>query len=124
MFPMREHAQVSYVGQEPWHQLCSQVDMPIARLIYVAVEPPEADEAERLWKQDCAPLMIQQKGCLSEELLKAKEAPGEYISYSEWQDERAIEHYEASEAHHKIEQHTRRLKVTSPPVTKTYEVTG
>lgn len=98
--------------------------MPVARLIYVSVEPAQAQEAERLWKQDCAPLMIREDGCLSEELLKAKDAPGEYISYSEWRDEPAIDHYEASEAHHTIEEHTKRLKVTSPTVTKQYEVTG
>lgn len=98
--------------------------MPVARLIYASVEPAQAEEAERIWKQDCAPLMIREEGCLSEELLRAKDAPGEYISYSEWQDERAIERYETSDAHHTIEEHTKRLKVTSPPVTKQYEVTG
>ncbi|HLG74694.1 MAG TPA: antibiotic biosynthesis monooxygenase family protein [Chloroflexota bacterium] len=98
--------------------------MSVARLIYVAVEPPEAAEAERLWKQDCAPLMIQQEGCLSEELLKSTDNQGEYISYSEWQDEAAIKRFEASDAHHQIEEHTKRLRVVSPPVTKTYEVSG
>lgn len=98
--------------------------MSVARLIYVAVEPPEATEAERLWKHDCAPLMIQQDGCLSEELLKSTDHPGEYISYSEWQDEGAIQRFESSDAHRTIEQHTRNLHVVSPPVTKTYEVSG
>ena len=98
--------------------------MPIARLIYVTVEPSQAEEAERLWKQDCAPLMIQQDGCLSEELLKCTEAPGEYISYSEWKDEAAIKRYDGSDAHHQIEAHSKKFKVTSPPVTKHYTVAG
>ena len=95
--------------------------MPVARLIYVTVEPPQADEAERVWKQDCAPLMISQDGCISEELL---DRPGEYISYSEWEDERAIERFESSQARHDIEEHTKTLKVASPPVVKRYQVTG
>jgi heme-degrading monooxygenase HmoA len=98
--------------------------MPIARLIYVTVAPSDAGEAERLWKQDCAPIMIQQEGCLSEELLRCTDAPGEYISYSEWQDEPAIQRYDGSEAHRQIEERTKRLKVTSPPVTKHYQVAG
>ncbi len=57
--------------------------MPVARLIYVTVNQDQMEEAERIWKQECAPLMIQQPGCLSEELLKCIDAPGEYISYSE-----------------------------------------
>jgi heme-degrading monooxygenase HmoA len=98
--------------------------MPTARLIYVNVDPQSAAEAERLWKEDCAPLMIQQQGCLSEELLKCTDAPGEYISYSEWQDEAAISRYDGSQAHHQIEDATRRLRVTAPPVTKHYQVAG
>ena len=34
--------------------------------------------------------MIQQKGCLSEKLLKCRDRPGEYISYSEWDSLAAI----------------------------------
>ena len=54
--------------------------MPIARLIYVAVPPQEAAEAERIWKEDCAPLMIKRPGCLREELLQCREDKGEFIS--------------------------------------------
>ena len=98
--------------------------MPVARLIYVQVDPSQTQEAERVWKEDCAPLMIQQDGCLSEELLKCKDAPGEYISYAEWRDQDAIRRYEASDAHHKIDEHAKRIKVTAAPVTKHYEVAG
>jgi heme-degrading monooxygenase HmoA len=98
--------------------------MPVARLIYVTVDQAENREAVRVWKEDCAPLMIKQDGCLSEELLKCTEAPGEYISYSEWRDEDAIKAYEGSDAHHKIEEHTKRIKLASPPVVKHYQVAG
>jgi heme-degrading monooxygenase HmoA len=98
--------------------------MPIARLIYVSVAPEQMPEAERIWKQDCAPLMIQAPGCLSEELLKCLDAPGEYISYSEWQDQAAIDAYLNSQAHEEIRRHTRGLQSGERPVVKRYEVAG
>jgi len=103
---------------------CECEAMPIARLIYVTVPAVEAGEAERVWKEDCAPVMIKQPGCLSEELLKCTDTPGEYISYSEWQDEAAIERYDDSDAHREIERHTQRLKVSQPPIVKHYQVVG
>ena len=98
--------------------------MPIARLIYVSVNRDQMPEAERIWKQDCAPLMIQQPGCLSEELLKCIDAPGEYISYSEWTDQESIDRYLESAAHEQIRQHTRGLQGGGRPVVKRYEVAG
>lgn len=98
--------------------------MPIARLIYVSVYPEQTAEAERIWKQDCAPLMIQQPGCQSEKLLKCLDAPGEYISYAEWDDQESIETYLASPAHEEIRRHTRGLQGGSRPIVKRYEVAG
>jgi heme-degrading monooxygenase HmoA len=98
--------------------------MPIARLIYVSVNSDQMAEAERLWKQECAPLMIQQPGCLSEELLKCLDSPGEYISYSEWENQEAIDRYLESQAHEEIRRHTRGLQSGSRPVVKRYEVAG
>lgn len=98
--------------------------MPVARLIYVTVSPNQAAEAERIWKQQCAPLMIQQPGCLSEELLKCIDAPGEYISYSQWENQAAIDRYLASKAHEEIRSHTRGLQGGPRPVVKRYEVVG
>ncbi len=97
--------------------------MPIARLIHVKVRPEQMAEAERIWKHECAPLMIQQLGCLSEELLKGLDEPGEYISYSEWEDQPSIERYRESAAHEEIVRHTRGL-TGARAVTKRYEVTG
>jgi heme-degrading monooxygenase HmoA len=98
--------------------------MAIARLIYVSVNQDQMAEAERIWKEDCAPLMIKQPGCVSEELLKCTDAPGEYISYSEWQDQASIDKYLESDAHEQIRQHTRGLQGGSRPVVKRYEVAG
>ena|GEM_PF-404317 len=98
--------------------------VPIARLIYVSVAPEQAAEAERVWKEECAQLMIKQPGCLSEELLKCLDAPGEYISYSEWESDEAIERYRASAAHEEIRRHTRGLRGGSAPVVKRYIVAG
>lgn len=87
------------------------------------VRPEQTAEAERIWKEDCAPLMIQQPGCLSEELLKCLDEPGEYISYSEWQDDESIDRYRESPAHEEIVRHTRGL-TGARAVTKRYEVAG
>jgi heme-degrading monooxygenase HmoA len=84
--------------------------MAVIRLIHVKVEPSQSVEAERLWKQDCAPLMIRQSGCRSERLLKCLDEPGEYISYSEWDSQDAIDRYRASEDHKKIQAHARAIQ--------------
>lgn len=97
--------------------------MSIVRMIYVKVSPEACDEAERVWKEDCAPLMIKQPGCLSEKLLKCRSEPGEYISYSEWEDEGSIEQYRKSTDHDTIVSHSRRLQGARATV-KNYEVTG
>jgi quinol monooxygenase YgiN len=94
--------------------------MPIIRLIHVHVEAAHKADAERIWKESCAPLMIKQKGCLSEELMKCLDATGEYISYSEWEDQSAIDTYLESPAHQEIRQHTRGLKGPTIPVVKRY----
>jgi heme-degrading monooxygenase HmoA len=83
--------------------------MSVIRLIHIRIDPSANAEAERVWKTECAPLMIGQKGCLSEKLLRGHE-PGEFISYSEWESEADIERYRNSDAHKKIVQHARGLK--------------
>ena len=84
--------------------------MSVVRLIYVQVDPSEMEHAEGIWKTECAPLMIQQKGCISEKLLRCDGQPGEYISYSEWESEEDIETYRNSDAHREIVSHARALK--------------
>lgn len=95
--------------------------MPIVRMIYVTVSPDQAADAEHTWKQHCAPLMIKQPGCLSEKLLRCTDAPGEYISYSEWEDQKSIDTYRKSDAHEEILKHTRGLR-GERPIVKRYEV--
>src|SRR5437870_13704694 len=83
--------------------------MSIIRLIHIKIDPSEAETAERIWKTECATLMISQKGCISEKLLRARER-GEFISYSEWETETDIERYTNSAAHKQIVSHTRSVK--------------
>ena len=40
--------------------------MSIIRLIHIKIDPSETETAERIWKTECATLMISQKGCISE----------------------------------------------------------
>jgi quinol monooxygenase YgiN len=94
--------------------------MSIVRLIFVTVKAEDAAAAKRVWKTDCAPLMIKQKGCLSEELLKSTETPGEYISYAEWDSQASVDRYLKSADHQTIKQHAAKLRTESPPVVKCY----
>ena len=89
--------------------------MSVIRLIHIRIDPSESENAVHVWKTECAPLMIQQKGCVSEKLLRCKDAP-EFISYSEWESETAIEAYRNSQAHKDIVGHTRALKGTKAEV--------
>jgi heme-degrading monooxygenase HmoA len=84
--------------------------MSIVRLIYVTVKPGQGKSAVDLWKNHCAPLMIKQPGCLSEKLLECVDAAGEFISYSEWDNQESIDKYRASQAHAEIQQHARGLQ--------------
>ncbi len=94
----------------------------ITRMIIVTVPQEKAAEAERLWKQECAPLMIQQSGCLSEEFLRNRDNKGEMISVQQWQDQASIDKYRASAAHQQILNHTRGLMGVSKVEVKNYEV--
>ncbi len=93
----------------------------IVRFIMVKTSPDKASEIERLWNQECGPLMRKLPGCVHEELLRCKESPGEYVSVSEWNDQNAIDAYLASPEHQEIKKHTRGISGTAVTV-KTYEV--
>lgn len=95
--------------------------MPIVRLIYVTVNSNQVKDAISLWKDHCAPLMISQPGCLSEKLLECVDAPGEFISYSEWDSQESIDKYRGSDAHAEIQQHARGLQGGRATV-KRYEI--
>jgi heme-degrading monooxygenase HmoA len=90
--------------------------MSIIRLIHIKIDPSETKHAERIWKTECATMMISQKGCISEKLLRARDAD-EFISYSEWESEADIERYMKSDAHKEIVKHTRGVKGASATVT-------
>lgn len=95
--------------------------MAIIRLIHVKVGPGQKAEAERIWNEDCGPLMKGCPGCISEQLLKCIDEDGEYISYSEWDSAEAIENYRKSDAHAQIQAHARGLQ-GAQAVVKRYEV--
>jgi heme-degrading monooxygenase HmoA len=94
--------------------------MSIIRLIHIRIDPSETDKAMQIWKTECAPLMIRQKGCISEKLLRCKDAH-EFISYSEWETEADIDAYRNSDAHKEIVRHARGLKGSNAEV-KLYEL--
>ncbi|MGE0628309.1 MAG: antibiotic biosynthesis monooxygenase [Hyphomicrobiaceae bacterium] len=82
----------------------------VYRLIHIKVDPSQIEQAEKLWKAECSQLMIRQPGCRSERLLKCLDEPGEYISYSEWDDEQSIDRYRGSNDHKQIQQQAMALQ--------------
>jgi heme-degrading monooxygenase HmoA len=64
--------------------------------------------------------MIQQKGCISEKLLRCRDTH-EFISYSEWATEADINAYLGSAAHKEIVSHARSLK-GAKAIVKLYEL--
>jgi heme-degrading monooxygenase HmoA len=92
---------------------------------HVIVKAPQGKQAEieRLWKEDCAPLMIKRPGCLREEFLHCREDPTEYISISEWESQQAIDNYLKSQEYETIKQHTRGLTGVAATV-KSYDLVG
>jgi heme-degrading monooxygenase HmoA len=94
--------------------------MSIIRLIHITIDPSETEKALDVWKKECAPLMIQQKGCISEKLLRCRDTH-ELISYSEWATEADIDAYLSSAAHKEIVSHARSLKDAKSTV-KLYEL--
>ena len=53
-------------------------------------------------------------------VLKSLEVPGEYISYSVWENQESIDRYRASADHEEIKRHGAQLSTTQPPVVKEY----
>lgn len=90
--------------------------MSVIRLIHIKVAPAEIERAKEVWRTECSPLMIRQKGCNSEMLLHCRNEPSEFISYSEWNSEADIEEYRTSDAHKKIVAHSRGLEGASAAV--------
>jgi heme-degrading monooxygenase HmoA len=94
--------------------------MSIIRLIHIKIDPTEMESALHVWKTECAPLMIQQRGCISEKLLRCREAH-ELISYSEWDSEADIQAYRNSDAHKEIVRYACALKGSKAEV-KLYDL--
>jgi len=94
----------------------------IMRMVLVDVPVEKAAEAERLWKNECAPLMIGQPGCISEQLIRSRDNTGEFISLSTWMNQADIDRYRAGMAHKAIEQHVHALLIEAKTEVKTYDI--
>jgi heme-degrading monooxygenase HmoA len=95
--------------------------MAIIRMIVTTVPTGMGSQAERNWKEKCAPLMIQQRGCLSEHMLRSRNNPEEYISYAEWDNEESIRAYLKSADHQTIKRHNENI-AGAKVVVKEYDV--
>ena len=84
--------------------------MNIIRLIFVS-RPKSSTKSGACFKEP---------GCVSEKLLKCTDDPGEFISYSEWDNQDSIDAYRRGAAHEEIKKHTSSIH-SSRPTVKRYE---
>jgi len=92
----------------------------ITRMIFVKVAPEQVKEAIDDWKKVCAPLMISQAGCTSEELLECARVLTNLFLCLIGKSQEAIDTYRSSEAHERVKHGTRGIK--AEVVVKTYNV--
>jgi heme-degrading monooxygenase HmoA len=90
-------------------------------MIITTVPAQFASQAERNWREKCAPLMVKQHGCLLERMLRSKDNPGEYISYAEWDGEDSIRAYLGSADHQEIKRHNENI-TGAKVVVKQYDI--
>ncbi len=64
--------------------------MSIIRPVHMTYPAEKADEAARTRKEYRGPLMADQPGCHSEELLRCGDVPTQYDTYSVWENEESI----------------------------------
>ena len=83
--------------------------MSVVRLVHTKIAPDKGAEAMANWRQECGPLMIRQKGCVSEQLLRDAADAGVFISYSEWESQADIDAYLKSADHQEIKRHNLKL---------------
>ena len=84
--------------------------MTIARVILINLAEGDSGDAERIWKEECSPLMARQQGCHSEKLMRSLDRPDLFISYSEWDSMEDIEGYRAGADHATIQSESRALQ--------------
>ncbi len=84
--------------------------MTIARVILINLANGKSGDAERVWKEECAPLMIRQKGCRSEKFMRSLDRPELYISYSEWDSMEDVERYRSGTDHKTIQSEVHALE--------------
>ncbi len=94
----------------------------IMRMVLVNVPVEMAAEAERLWINECAPHMMSQPGCISEQLIRNRDNAGEFVSLSTWTNQADIDGYRAGLAHKAIQQHLHALLKGSKTEVKTYDI--
>ena len=94
----------------------------IVRMIVAKVPVDQAETARAVWKQHCAPLMIEVSGCVSEQLLSSVDDPGELISMATWESQEAIDAYRTSKEHDEIQKRTRELLSGARATVRTYEL--
>ena len=96
----------------------------ITRLVFITVPQEKVADTGRIYKQECVSLMIKQPGCLTHHFLHNHENPCEFVSFSAWVDQQAVDKYIASDARQQVRDFTRNLLGASKVETKIYDTLG
>lgn len=89
------------------------------RLTFTVSLPDKIEEAKKLFYEEIAPVVKQQKGNIDVMLLRSADDPNESISFSSWEIQSDASEYEASGLYKELVDKARHT-FAKPPVLKTY----
>ena len=96
----------------------------VTRMIFITVTPEKVAEAERIWKNECGPLLMKQRGCMTHLFMRSRENPHKFVSLSHWATPQAIDEYAASAAREEISSYTRGVLGAIQTQVEVFDVIG
>jgi heme-degrading monooxygenase HmoA len=93
------------------------------RLTYLKFLPGKIDQAKKLYTDELAPVVRQQKGNIDCRMLEPVDANDEYISMTLWDNQQDADAYHSSGVYKQLVDRVRD-DLASPPVLKVYSSEG
>ena len=93
------------------------------RLTYLKFLPGKIDQAKKLYNDELAPVVRQQKGNIDCRMLEPVDANDEYISMTLWDNQQDADAYHSSGVYKQLVDRVRDA-LAAPPVLKVYSSQG
>ena len=93
------------------------------RLTYLKFLPGKIDQAKKLYTEELAPVVRQQKGNIDCRMLEPVDANDEYISMTLWDNQQDADAYHSSGVYKQLVDRVRDA-LAAPPVLKVYSSQG